>query len=136
MKIAISVESNSGLESLIAHHFGRCPYFAMVDMTGEQISSLEIITNPFFETHQPGQVPEFIKSQAANVMISGGMGRRALEFFSQFEIEVKTGATGTIEEVIQSFLAGELQDGASCAQSEAHHHGAGHHHQHGDGRRH
>jgi predicted Fe-Mo cluster-binding NifX family protein len=68
-------------------------------------------------------------------MISGGMGRRALEFFAQFDIEVKTGASGTVDDVINAYLAGELQDGASCAHSEDHSHGH-HQHGHGDGHHH
>jgi predicted Fe-Mo cluster-binding NifX family protein len=128
MKIAISIETDQGLDSTIAHHFGRCPYFALADLDGEEISSLDIIKNPFFESHQPGQVPEFIRGQDAAIMISGGMGRKALEFFSQFDIKVKTGASGSLENALQAYLAGELQDGSSCANSEAHHQ-AGHHHQ-------
>ena len=127
MKIALSIETNQGPDSKLAGHFGRCPYFALVDLEQTEISQLKIIKNPYFETHQPGQVPEFIKDHQAEVMISGGMGRRALVFFSQFGIDVRTGAEGTVNDVIKAYLAGELQEGASCAQSESHHH----HHSHG-----
>ena len=128
MKLALSIETNQGSDSKMAHHFGRCPYFALVELNNDEISGLDIIQNPFFESHQPGQVPEFIQSQQAEVMISGGMGRRALEFFLQFGIDVKTGAEGTVDNVIKAFLAGELQEGASCAHSESHEHGHGHEH--------
>ena len=132
MKIAISTETNHGPESKVAHHFGRCPYFAFVELKEKNITALELIENPFFESHQPGQVPEFINSQKADLMISGGMGRRALEFFSQYGIDVKTAATGTVSEVIDSYLAGDLKAGASCAHSESHDHG--NHHHSGDSR--
>jgi predicted Fe-Mo cluster-binding NifX family protein len=130
MKIALSIESNQGLESQIAHHFGRCPYFAFLSLEGDQIAQEEYIKNPYYETHQPGQVPGFINENQAGVMISGGMGRRALEFFSQYGIEVMTGAEGSIQDTIKAYLKGELQEGSSCAQSEKHHHGHGHHHHH------
>ena len=32
MRIAISVEDDNGLDSVISHHFGRCPYFVLVDV--------------------------------------------------------------------------------------------------------
>ena len=32
MRIAISAENNLGLESEVAHHFGRCPFFALVEV--------------------------------------------------------------------------------------------------------
>ena len=32
MRIAISIEDNRDLDSTVAHHFGRCPFFALVDL--------------------------------------------------------------------------------------------------------
>jgi predicted Fe-Mo cluster-binding NifX family protein len=128
MKIAISIETSQGMESQAAHHFGRCPYFALVDLDDNQVMNLEVIENPFYESHQPGQVPEFVHNQNAQVMISGGMGRRALEFFSQYGIDVKTGASGSVADILAAYLAGELQAGSVCAESETHHQG----HHHGD----
>jgi predicted Fe-Mo cluster-binding NifX family protein len=48
MRIAISAESNNGLDSTIAQHFGRCPYFAFVDIEGNEIKGINILENPFF----------------------------------------------------------------------------------------
>jgi len=48
MRIAISAETNNGLDSIIGQHFGRCPYFALVDMEGNEVKSksLKIRTMP------------------------------------------------------------------------------------------
>ncbi len=78
MRIAISVETNDGLESIVAHHFGRCPYFALVDLNETEVKNVQVIANPFYAGHQPGQVPGFIHEQKADVMLSGGMGGRAI----------------------------------------------------------
>ena len=32
MRIAVSSESNQGLESSVSAHFGRCPYYVIVDV--------------------------------------------------------------------------------------------------------
>lgn len=61
-------------------------------------------------------------------MLSGGMGGRAIQFFNQFGIETATGASGTVKQAVEAFLAGNLQGASSCAESEAHGHGDGHHH--------
>lgn len=127
MRIAISVEEAQGLESSVAHHFGRCPYFALVDLEDKEIKGCQVIENPFFASHQPGQVPGFIKEQGADVMISGGMGGRAIQFFSQFEIETATGAQGTVQEVVEGYLGGALKSAAPCRESVEHGHGHGHH---------
>jgi predicted Fe-Mo cluster-binding NifX family protein len=128
MLIAVSAETNQGLESQVAHHFGRCPYFALVQVEGNEIQSVRMIDNPFYAAHQPGQVPGFIKEQEADVMLSGGMGGRAIQFFTQFGIEAATGATGTVAEAVGCYLEGKIKGASSCAESEAHGHGDHHHH--------
>lgn len=127
MKIAISVETNNALDSVVAHHFGRCPYFALIEIENNQIQDVEVIVNPFYNNHQPGQVPGFIHEQGANVMLSGGMGRRAIEFFEQYGIQTATGVAGTARYALERFLGGELDGAAPCKESEEHYE-QGHHH--------
>lgn len=123
MKIVISSENNLGLESPVSHHFGRCPYFTIIEMSDGQIGSVTPVVNPFAGQHSPGQVPGFIHSQGADVMISGGMGGRAINFFRSYDIGVSTGASGTVGQTLQRYLAGELNEAAPCAESTAHGHG-------------
>ncbi|MBC8496179.1 MAG: NifB/NifX family molybdenum-iron cluster-binding protein [Anaerolineales bacterium] len=130
MRIAISVETNNGLDSAVAHHFGRCPYFAIVDLADRDVEAVEVIDNPFYEGHQPGQVPGFINEQKADVMLSGGMGGRAIQFFQQFDIEAATGATGSVREALERYLGGELSGAAPCKESVEHGHGNEHDHHH------
>lgn len=130
MLIAVSAETNQGLDSQVAHHFGRCPFFALVDVEGEEIQSARIIDNPYYAAHQPGQVPGFIHQQNADVMLSGGMGGRAIQFFTQFGIEAATGASGTVAEAVACYLDGKIKGASSCAESQAHGHGDHHHHGH------
>jgi predicted Fe-Mo cluster-binding NifX family protein len=131
MRIAISAQTNDGLESIVAQHFGRCPYFAFVEVQDNEIKSVEMVENPFLAGHQVGQVPNFIHNQKADVMLSGGMGGRAIQFFKEFEIGVSTGASGNVEFAVSKYLAGELNEAAPCAESVEHGHGGGHHHHHG-----
>ena len=126
MRIAISVETNNGLDSTVAHHFGRCPYFAIVDLADRDVEAIEVIDNPFYEGHQPGQVPSFINEQKANIMLSGGMGGRAIQFFQQFGIEAATGASGSVREALERYLGGELSGAAPCKESVEHGHGHDH----------
>lgn len=122
MRIAFSTENNDGLNSLMSHHFGRCPYYVLVDLQGDQVESVQGIINPYFEQHQPGMVPEFIHQQGVNVMVSGGMGRRAIEFFEQYGIDIATGAEGTVQATLQNYLQGRLQGGQPCRESVEHDH--------------
>ena len=123
MKIAVSTETNNGLESEVAHHFGRCPFFALVDVEGTEVKAVEVIANPYYGAHQPGQVPGFIHEQKADVMLSGGMGGRAIQFFEQFGIKTATGASGTVQSTLESYLGDELTGAAPCKESVEHGHG-------------
>ncbi len=108
MRIVISAENNQGFDSIDTHHFGRCPFFALSKVDGDDIPSISMIDNPFYAGHQPGQVPGFIKEQNADVMLSGEMGGRAIQFFNQFGIETATGASGTVKEAAWQVIYREL----------------------------
>jgi predicted Fe-Mo cluster-binding NifX family protein len=129
MRIAVSTETNAGLDAPVAGHFGRCPFFTLVDLETDQIRSVQVVPNPYFPAHEPGQVPQFIQSQGANAMLTGGMGDRAAAFFEQYGIRPVTGATGTVRQALDSFQRGELGGWAPCDESVAH----GHAHDHGHG---
>jgi predicted Fe-Mo cluster-binding NifX family protein len=122
MRIAISADNSNGLESVVSPHFGRCPYFVLVDMEGQQARSVNAINNPFYGNHRPGQVPAFINSHGVNVMLTGGMGHRAIMFFEQFGIQPVTGAAGTVRQSLERYLGGGLQGAAPCRESVEHGH--------------
>ena len=128
MRIAVSVDQDQGLTSVVSHHFGRCPYYLLADIEGKNVKDVTIVANPFFQRHEPGQVPKFIHEQGANVMLSGGMGYRAINFFQQLDIQVATGAQGTVGETVQLFLDGKLNEAAPCSDSVAHQQDGHHHH--------
>ena len=122
MRIAISVDTSNGLDSAVAQHFGRCPYFALVDVDGKEVKAVQMIDNPFYAQHQPGQVPGFIREQNADVMLSGGMGHRAIQFFAQYGVETATGAAGTVRDSLEKYMGGQLSGAAPCRDSLEHGH--------------
>ena len=121
-KIAISVLDTNGLDAQVSPHFGRCPYVALVEAEGQEVSSVETIANPYYPQHEPGQVPAFIHSLGAQVMLSGGMGGRAVAFFRQYGIEAATGAAGTVRASLTRYLGGDLKGAAPCNESVEHGH--------------
>ena len=131
MRIAISAEEDKGLDSCVSHHFGRCPFFVLIDVEGEEVQQVKVIQNPFFTGHQPGMVPQFIHEQGADVMISGGMGRKAIGFFEQFGIKPSTGASGSARDTLEQYSIGEVTLAAPCREGMEHGHHKGGHHHHG-----
>ena len=94
-RIAVSADDRDGLDSAVSPHFGRCPFFILVDLDGCEVQDVRAVENPYYARHQPGQVPGFIDGQDVDVMLTGGMGRRAISFFEQYGIQAVTGASGS-----------------------------------------
>ncbi len=114
MLIAFASEDKMGLEGEVSAHFGRCPYYTFLELDGGQVQSSRVVENPYFGEHIPGKVPEFIHSQKADVMIAGGMGPRAIEFFDGYGIEAVTGAFGKIKTALDAYLDGRLRGAGGC----------------------
>jgi len=122
MRVAISAEDDCGLASLVNPHFGRCPYFVFVDVNGQFVSRVEVLRNPCYGQHQPGEVPAFIHEQGADVMLTGGMGSRAVAYFREYGIEPVTGARGNVQQALADYLSGKLRGAGPCAESVEHGH--------------
>jgi len=115
MRIAVATDDGKGLDALISQHFGRCPYYTLVEVEAGEIKEVNVVDNPFYGRHEePGQVPEFIHSQRAQVIIAGGMGPRAIGFFNQFGIETVTGTSGKVSDALNSYLGGRLSGSEPC----------------------
>lgn len=113
-RIAFACEDDMGLESELSAHFGRCPYYTIVAVEGNELVKSEVLKNPYFNNHQPGAVPNFIRSQNVDVMIAGGMGPRAIDLFNQFGIEVATGVQGQVKNVAIAYLDGRISGVFPC----------------------
>ncbi len=122
MKIVVSSDNNRKLDSSVSHHFGRCPYFTIVDLVENEIINVESVENPFFNGHSPGQVPAFIKGLDAEVMLAGGMGSRAISIFENYGIQCSTGAAGTVRNAVNNYAAGSLSAALPCRESIEHAH--------------
>jgi predicted Fe-Mo cluster-binding NifX family protein len=121
-RIAVACDDNQGLDGQISQHFGRCPYYLIVDVEGDEIVKTDTIANPYYTQHTPGMVPGFINEQGANVMIAGGIGPRAIDLFASMGIEVVSGIAGNAGDIVQSYLKGEVSGVEECG----HDHPAGH----------
>ncbi len=121
MRVAVPLEENNGLDSYISRHFGRSRYFAVFDVENGNFKNLKIYENPF-EEHGPGQIPNFLKDLGVEKLIVYGIGERAIEFFQEFGIDVISGVEGKLNEIIESFLNGELRRNPEWKRSEEFHH--------------
>jgi len=106
MKIAVPLAGGR-----LSMHFGHCERFALVevDLATKKILNREDIDAP---PHQPGLLPPWLAERGANMIIAGGMGRRAQDLFVEQGIQVIVGAPAdTPERLVSDYLAGTLQAG-------------------------
>ena len=107
-KIAIAVDGNQ-----ISPHFGRCPSFVLVDLENKIVVNRENIPNP---GHRTGFLPEFLAEKGVQVIICGGMGRRAMDLFSEKGITPMIGIAGEVDKVINDYIEEKLEVGDSFCQ--------------------
>lgn len=105
----IAVASDKGK---VTEHFGHCETFIIYNIEDNKIKSKEEVPNP---GHKPGFLPVFLHEKSVSTIISGGMGGGAVDIFNEKNIEVIIGAKGESDDVIQSYLLGELEyTGSVC----------------------
>ena len=118
MKLAFATEENKGIESMLAYHFGRCPYYVFVDVEGTTVKNTESKKNPFFNSHEPGVVPKFIADEKAGIIVAGGMGPRAIEWFENLGVKAITTHPRKIKDILGDYFAGNLQGAEPCDEHE------------------
>lgn len=131
MKICIPTMGMNGLDEYVGEHFGRVPTYTLVDT---KTNKVKIIENTSEHTGGIGYPPEIIARTGAEVMLCGGLGRRAIAMFEELGIMVYVGATGTVRETLQLWQDCKLREATdenACKQHAFRGEGHGHEHDHG-----
>jgi len=106
MRIAIPV-----VNGRLARHFGHCEEFMIFDVDPD-VQSVGDATCLQAPPHQPGLLPEWLRSQGVDVVIAGGMGRRAQLLFAESGVEIAVGAMAEDPRaIVEEFLSGALSTG-------------------------
>ena len=106
MKICVSA-TGSNLEAQLDPRFGRCLYLVVVDSETMQFEAI-----PNMAAGATGgagiQAAQVIADKGVKVVITGNVGPNAFGALSAAGIEIMTGASGTVKEVIEKFKKGQL----------------------------
>jgi predicted Fe-Mo cluster-binding NifX family protein len=107
MKVCVTAQGES-LDSQVDPRFGRCRYFIIADT--DTLES-EVIVNPNIESMGGAgiQSAQLVSSKQAKVVITGNVGPNAFKTLEAAKIEVFTGASGSIREVIEKYKKGEFK---------------------------
>jgi len=114
------------LNAHLAEHFGRAPYFAVVDLNENgDVANVKTVPNVGEHTGRMGQPHDVVLGLQPNAIIVYGMGRRGLDSFQSVGIAVLRANANTISEVIAAYKENKLQElteGCHDARQHAHHH--------------
>ncbi|MCW4019325.1 MAG: NifB/NifX family molybdenum-iron cluster-binding protein [Candidatus Bathyarchaeota archaeon] len=107
MKICVSATSNS-IDAQLDPRFGRCAYLLIVDTETLQFEAISNMAAG--ATGGAGiQAAQTVTKTGAKLVITGNVGPNAFNALSAAGVEIITGASGTIKEVVDKFNKGELK---------------------------
>lgn len=108
-RIVIPVLDESGLNARLSEHFGRAPYFAVIDLD-ENGNVLILRTESNVSEHfgGTGRPADRILQLQPNALITYGMGPRALSIFQDAGVAVLRANENTAKEVVAAYTKNEL----------------------------
>ena len=111
MRIVIPVIDESGMNSQLSEHFGRTPYFAVVEVDEKgQVVSQKTVANTGEHFGGSGRRADFILQLKPNAIITYGMGPRGLSIYQSVRVAVLRANANTVKQVIEAYNNNELQE--------------------------
>ena len=107
MKIAIT-SSGPELTSQVDPRFGRCAYFIFIDTDSDKFEAIE-------NSGAQGmggvgiQAGQMMIDKGIKAVLTGNCGPNAFQTLKAAGVEVITGVSGTVQEVVDKFKAGGFQ---------------------------
>jgi len=107
MKICVTSQGNN-LASQVDPRFGRCQYFIIMDT---DTSELEAIRNPNIDMRGGVgiQSSQLISAKEVKTVLTGNVGPNAFQTLQAAGVDVITGASGIVKDVIEKYKKGEFK---------------------------
>ena len=107
-RLLVPVDDPNGTK--VAGHFGRAPYFAIIDIDGGQVVSKVVEPNRSEHTGGRGHAHDNVFAFNPHVVIVYAMGPRGLSSFQMANVAVLRANSQYLDEVVASYLRGELEE--------------------------
>jgi predicted Fe-Mo cluster-binding NifX family protein len=134
-RIVIPTEDQNGLNANLAEHFGRAPYYTVVDFDEKgEVANVKTVQNVSEHAGGTGYAHDKIREELKpNAIIVYGMGPRGLNTFQDAGVAVLKANANTVNEVVAAYKEDKLQElteGCEHAQHHADDHTDHHTHHH------
>ncbi|MBN2299722.1 MAG: NifB/NifX family molybdenum-iron cluster-binding protein [Acholeplasmataceae bacterium] len=118
MKIAIACTTG-----LVSDHFGHSDSFEIYSVNSQERVFIESLQSP---EHQHGSYPAFLKMNGVETLICGTIGRGAIQHMNAHKIEVISGVSGKISEILDLFTQKKLASSDAICSGHDHDHDHNH----------
>ncbi|MDO5515915.1 MAG: NifB/NifX family molybdenum-iron cluster-binding protein [Clostridium sp.] len=116
MKIALPKN-----ESEINQHFGKSKSFEIITIEDKKIADRKEISAEALQHNHEG-LASLLKAEGVSVVITGGIGQGAIEGLKSENLSIIRGASGKIDDIVSSYINGELVDkNVVCNHDHDHH---------------
>jgi len=106
LRIIIPVYDESGLNAQICDHFGRTPYFAVIDLDENGRIIKQSTVSSSGEHFCEGI--DFLLNLKPDFMIAQGMGQRVIQNFQNAKIAILKTSAKVVKDAIQQYTRAEL----------------------------
>jgi predicted Fe-Mo cluster-binding NifX family protein len=122
VRIVVPVSDDRDIDAQLSQHFGRAPFFAIIDLDEEgHVIGQGSIANTSEHFGGVGLPPDRILQLKPKALITYGLGPKALRVFQNAGVAVLRTEANTVREVVRAYNNNELQELThGCHQ--AHHH--------------
>ena len=106
---------------MLNQHFGQSKSFLIASVENDQVVDRKEISSEALQHNHAGLSGLFL-TEGVSLVITGGIGQPALNALTEKGLKVIKGASGSCDEVLQSYLSGQLTDrDVTCDHHGEHH---------------
>ncbi|MCW4043957.1 MAG: NifB/NifX family molybdenum-iron cluster-binding protein [Candidatus Bathyarchaeota archaeon] len=123
-RVIVPAADQNGLKARLAEHFGRAPYYAIVDFDANgTVADVKTVPNIGEHTGGIGHSHDNLLEHQPKAIIVYGMGPRGLASFQNAGVVVLKANADTVGEVVNAYKAGKLKKlTEGCEHAHQHHH--------------
>ena len=128
-KIIIPTDNQEGINAPLAEHFGRAPYFTVVEFDSKgEVTNVNAVTNVSEHVGGTGSPHDHLTKLQPTAIVVHGMGPRGITAFQSAGIEVLKANANTVKEVVEAYKQDKLEELTEGCPNAAHHDHEEHHH--------
>jgi len=111
VRIVIPVMNKTGLDAQLSEHFGRAPYFTVIELDeNRSVMSQRTVPNTSEHFGGTGRPPDRILQFKPDALITYGMGPRALNIFQSANVAVLQANANTVRDVVSAYSNDKLEE--------------------------